>query len=108
MTQMKKTAKSKGKKGELAEPEDLTYPNQEQPVLEYSDFVRLDASPDGVIFSFGQTHPRRKSFNITHEIIVPLRVAGALHNILGDQLKNVMKRIEEMEAAEKQGEAKQQ
>jgi len=93
MAKLKKTSKPDAKESAQIQAEDLAYPNEERPVLEYSDFVRLDASPDGVIFSFGQTHPSRKTINITHEIIIPLRVASALHNILGDQLNSVLERI---------------
>lgn len=97
MPKEKKIEKKSEKKIGGLSPEVMTYQNQERPALEYSDFVRLDASPDGVIFSFGQTHPRRKTINITHEIVVPLRVAGALHNILGDQINSVLERIREIQ-----------
>ena len=103
----KSKASDKGATDRIADkkPDELTYPNGEKPAVKYCDFVRLDSSNDGVMFSFGQSHPRRQSFNILEEIFIPWRVCASLHKILGDQLDVVMKQIREI-VGEEEGDEK--
>jgi hypothetical protein len=104
MAKSKASDKGAANKAAGKRPDALTYPNGDKPAIKYCDFVRLDSSNDGVMFSFGQSHPRRQSFNILEEIFIPWRVCASLHKILGDQLDVVMKQIREIVGEDEQDE----
>lgn len=77
------------------QPPKIVYAGADTPPLEYADFVRLSSGPNGVVFGFGQNHPHRSEVALTYEVIVPYPVAVKLHDILGKQLSEIKKIIDE-------------
>lgn len=64
---------------------------------DFSDFVKLNSSPRGIILSFGKWCPEKHKFGIFEEIMLPFDVAEALSEII----KQHMKKLEELQFIEK-------
>jgi len=82
-------------KKKQAKTQKVIYADGENPPVEFADFVRLSLGPHGILFGFGQNHPFRKQISLTYEVLLPHDVAGRLHHILGDQLKEYEKKVTE-------------
>lgn len=63
--------------------------------IEYSDLVKIASGTDGILFSFCQTTPHGDEVVITNDILLPVRVASALHSLLGAQLNAIEKKSSE-------------
>ena len=80
----------------------MNYVGPESPAIEYADFVKLSTSSNGVLFSFGQTHPERQGITITYEVLLPVPVSYSLRDILIEQLEALAQRMkEQIETSEK-------
>jgi len=74
----------------------LKYPDIDRPKIDYADFVQLSHGTEGILFTFGQGHPRRKEVNIIKEIILPARVCRQLAKILDEQIKKQQELVEKI------------
>ncbi|MCK4856458.1 MAG: hypothetical protein KAT58_00655 [candidate division Zixibacteria bacterium] len=52
----------------------------------WSDYVRVNSGPRGILLSFGQFHPEVGKYQIIKEILLPYEVAISLRTIIGKQI----------------------
>lgn len=57
----------------------------------YSDFVRINSSQRGMLFSFGKVHPELDKVVIINEVLLPLDVAFSLKRIIEDHIGKYVK-----------------
>lgn len=72
----------------------IVYASGETPIIDFADFGRLSLGAHGILFEFGQNQPFDNKIVVTHQVIVPHDVAGRLHKILGDHLKEFCETVE--------------
>ncbi len=65
------------------------YINENVLNYDFSDFVKINSSPRGLIFAFGNWCPEKKKFGIFKEILLPFDVAEALSKIINNQMKEL-------------------
>lgn len=89
------------KRSQLAKKQEKPYfyiglPGQYQ---EFSDFVRVNSSPRGIVLSFGRWTPEQEKFAVFEEILLPFDTADALSTIIRTHIqelekKGVIKRVD--------------
>lgn len=52
----------------------------------YSDYVRVNSNPRGMLLSIGKIHPVEQKALISQEILIPFDVAERLQEIIKNQL----------------------
>lgn len=58
----------------------------------YSDFVRVNSGPRGVLLALGKGHPESDKFVIFSEVLLPLDVAFRLKDILTKHFDEMTKK----------------
>lgn len=86
-----KEAKNK-KAADEKKSEDFFYLSDEVRNFAFSDYVRINSYPRGLVLSFGKRHPEDGKYILFQEILLPFDVAVALREIIGEQIDNLVSR----------------
>ncbi len=74
---------------QMAKPE-FEYINEDVKNYAYSDYVRLNSFPRGMLLSFGKMRPEDGKFIVFQEILLPFEVAVSLSTIIKVQIDELI------------------